>query len=186
MSHPAAGPDPSPGRGDFATLTWYAVQVKRHREQQVLRHLAQHAIPSFSPSIEVVRRYRARRLTRLEPLFPGYLFLQMSRSQTNATGWSLVRWTPGVRSILGTDGTPVGVPDGIIEAIQARVRQLGFIRSSSPFTPGARVRFRYGPLAGLEGVFDRPMSSAGRVRVLLELLGQPSGVAVNELDLESA
>jgi hypothetical protein len=43
-----------------------------------------------------------------------------------------------------------------------------------------------GSLAGLEAVFDRPMSRSGRVRVLMELLGQQRGVEVDILDLESA
>jgi len=183
-----APPGATAARGDIfaGAPAWFAIQVKRHNERRVVRHLTRHAIPTFSPSIEVVRRYRTRQITKLEPLFPSYLFVQMTPPSPNATNWSLVRWTPGVRRILGTGETPVGVPDEVIEAIQDRVRKLGFVRPGSPFTPGSWVRFRSGPLAGLRAVFDRPMSKTGRVRVLLELLGQPRGVAVNELDLESA
>jgi transcriptional antiterminator RfaH len=167
-------------------LAWYAVQVKRHDEQRVVRALALRGIPSFCPTIEVMRHYRTRRVTKLEPLFPNYLFVQMAPVPVNPGGWCVVRWTSGVRCVLGTDDLPIPVPDEVIRAIQARVRDLGFVRPSPRFSAGSRVRFRHGPLVGLEAVFERGMSKTGRVRVLLSLLGQPRGVAVDELDLDPA
>lgn len=88
--------------------------------------------------------------------------------------------------MLGVEEAPVPVPDEVIETIQARVRDLGFVRLGGRFQRGARVTIQSGPLRGLEAVFDRPLSRAGRVRVLLELLGQPRSVEVDELELESA
>ena len=167
-------------------LAWYAVQVKRHHEQRVVRALARKEIPSFCPSIEVVRHYRTRRVTKLEPLFPSYLFVQMTPVPVNPGNWYAVRWTPGVGSVLGADDLPIPVPGEAIMAIQDRVQDLGFVRPGPRFSAGSHVRFRRGPLVGLEAVFERPMSKTGRVRVLLGLLGQPRGVAVDELDLEPA
>jgi len=91
----------------------------------------------------------------------------MQGLDTHPNHWHIVRWTPGVRRTLGTDDTPVPMPLEAIEAIQER------------------VRIRSGPLAGFEAVFDRPMARDGRVRVLLELLGQVGRTEVDELDLES-
>jgi len=48
------------------------------------------------------------------------------------------------------------------------------------------VRFRSGPLDGLEAILDRPGSRAGRVHVLLGLLGNTLRVEADELDLELA
>jgi transcriptional antiterminator RfaH len=165
---------------------WYAVQVKRHSEARAVRHLALKAIPSFLPFVEIVRPGRAGRLVRLEALFPGYLFVRMAPWNVDPRGWHAVRWNPGVRSILGTGETPVPVPDDVIIAIQDRVNDLGFIRPGPRFSGGSRVRIRNGPLAGLEAIFERCMSRSGRVRVLLDLLGQERGVEVDEIDLESA
>ncbi len=174
-------------RGNLEVMpAWYAVQVKRQSEGRVARHLALKTIPSFLPFIECVRRNRAHRATRLEPLFPGYLFVQMDPVEISPGCWYTVRWTSGVRRILGFGETPVSVPDAVIESIQARVRDLGFVRPGLRFSTGSPVRFRHGPLAGLEAAFDRPMSRTGRVRVLLEMLGQHRAVEVDELDLESA
>ncbi len=164
---------------------WYAVQVKRFEEHRVVRHLATKPIPTFLPLIESRSRRRGpQAAVRLEPLFPGYLFVQMPALDTAPSHWHTVRWTPGVRRILGTEDTPV--PLEAIEAIQARVRELGFVRPGVRFAAGERVRIRSGPLAGFEAVFDRSMARDGRVRVLLELLGQVGRAEVDELVLDPA
>lgn len=164
---------------------WYAVHSKSHNEGRVLSHLQQKNIPAFLPLMEVVRRYPSRRIARLEPLFPGYLFAQFECADCNPGLWNAVRWAPGVKMILSTDGRPVPVPDSVIEAIQARVQDLGFIRPAFRFGANDRVLIRRGPLAGLEAVFDRPLSRSGRVRVLMQLLGQERAVQVDATDLDS-
>ena len=56
---------------------WYAVQVKRFEEHRVVRYLTVKPIPTLLPSIESRRRSPGgRAAVQLEPLFPGYLFVQ--------------------------------------------------------------------------------------------------------------
>ncbi len=167
-------------------INWYAVQAKSHSEARALHHLTQKIIPAFLPLIEVIRRYRARRVARLEPLFPGYLFVQLEGMDCNPGPWNAVRWTPGVKSILGAEGSPMPVPDAVIDAIKTRVKELGFVRPGPPFEPNTRVLIRRGPLAGFEAVFERLLSSSGRVLVLMDLLGQQRRVQVDAVDLELA
>jgi transcription elongation factor/antiterminator RfaH len=166
---------------------WYAVQTKRCEEHRVVQHLELKRVATFLPLIESPPRHpRARVRTHLEPLFPGYLFVEMRPVETDPGDWQVVRWTPGVRRIVGTADIPVPVPVEAMEAIRARVAELGFVRPGQRFSAGTRVRVRVGPLSGLEGVFDRPMSRRGRVQVLLWLLGQMRRVEADELALESA
>jgi transcriptional antiterminator RfaH len=164
---------------------WYAVQVKRHEEQRVVRHLALRAIPTFLPLIESFRR-RGRCATRLEPLFPGYLFVELPALERHPGPWHTARWTPGVRRILGTDLTPVPMPAEAMDAIRARVQALGFVRPGARFTTGTKVRIQSGPLSGLEAIFDRPIPREGRVLVLLELLGQVGRAELDEASLDAA
>lgn len=174
-------------RVDEQGIAWYAVQVKPHQEHRVVRHLAMSPIPTFLPLIESVRRRNGRpRGARLEPLFPGYLFVQVETPEAHASHWHVVRWTPGVRHILGTGNAPVPVPMEAIETLQSRVKELGFVRPGVRFTPGTRVRISSGPLAGLEAIFERPTSKSGRVRVLLEMLGQLGRAEVDESSLDVA
>jgi len=184
---PGARPLDATREGVAATLEgreWYAVQVKRYEEHRVVRHLALKAIPTFLPLIESSRHRPGT--PRLEPLFPGYLFVQLEALDVSPNQWHVVRWTPGTRRILGAEHTPVPMPRGAMDFIRARVQALGFVRPGARFAPGTRVRIWSGPLAGLEAIFDRAISRQGRVHVLLELLGQIGRAEVDELDLESA
>jgi transcription antitermination factor NusG len=166
---------------------WYAIQVKRYEEHRVVHHLASKSVPTFLPLIESVRkRDGVRAPVRLEPLFPGYLFVRMPRPEHGPAPWDKVRWAPGVRRVLGIESTPVPMPSEAIDVIRHRISTLGFVRPDVGFAHGAPVRIRSGPLAGLEGIFDRPISRSGRVRVLLELLGQARRADLDVLDLESA
>jgi transcriptional antiterminator RfaH len=165
---------------------WYVLHVKRYEEHRVVLRLATKAIPTFLPLAESLRRDGRGAGARLEPLFPGYLFVQLEALELNPGNWHTARWTPGVRRILGTEDTPVPMPPDAMETIEAQVRELGFVRPGARFATGARVRLRSGPLAGLEAIFDRPISREGRVLVLLELLGQLGRAEVDEARLEAA
>jgi transcription antitermination factor NusG len=163
---------------------WYAVQVKRNNEHRVVRHLALRGVATFLPLIEALRR-RGRGAARLEPLFSGYLFVQLPALDRDPGPWHIARWTPGVRRILGAEHT-VPMPAEAMEVIRARVQPLGFVRPGARFTSGTRVRIESGPLAGLEAIFDRPISREGRVLVLLELLGQVRRAELDEASLDAA
>lgn len=175
----------APGR-EVAESDWYVIQVKPRQEGRVVRHLAFAALPTFLPFIEMTRRRRSVRAACLEPLFPGYLFIRLAPLHREPAPWDTVRWTPGVSRILAVGATPVPVPEEFVAEIEKRTNELGFVRLASPLVNGARVRVRSGPFEDLEAVFDRPLSRAGRVRVLLQLMGQPTSVEIDEDYLEPA
>lgn len=170
--------------GGIANGAWYAVQVKQHNERRGECQLTLRGIPVLLPLIEVIRRYRTRRVAYLEPLFPGYLFANVEPTESNPQMWQTLRWTPGVKRILGSGDVPIPLADAVIDAIRERTRELGFVRPELQHVSGSKVRIRGGPLAGLEAIFDCSMSRSGRVRVLLELLGQQARVEVDAVDLE--
>lgn len=150
----------------------------------MLSHLRLRAegVEHYCPRIETVRRRWGRRLAMVEPMFPNYMFLRMNPSPQT---WDAVRWTPGVRRILGDGEQPLPVPDGVVEAIRERADPLGFVRVGINWTPGRHIRVLTGPLGGLEGIFERHTSRSGRVRVLLRMLGHETPVEVEEIDLEA-
>jgi len=162
---------------------WYVAQTKPRCETRVMGHLLRRAadVETFLPRIELVRRRAGGRVAVLEPLFPGYVFMRM---RLDPMSWNAVRWTPGVRRVLGNAGWPVEVSEELIDTIAQRMAGLGFVRIGLNLTVGMRVRVMTGPFAGLEGVFERPTSRAGRVRVLLDLLGAPRRLEIDPLDLE--
>ena len=168
---------------DAIAAKWFAVQTKPRAEEKAISLLSLKSIPTFLPRLLVQRRHGSRRWQALEPLFPSYLFVKLAPEPRMIDS---VRWTPGVRKVLGDEEAPIPVPEEVVVFLQERVSDRGFVLPGPVFAPGTKVRFKGGPLAFLEGIIERPPSTADRVRVLLELLGRPVSVEVDVVELERA
>ncbi len=112
-----------------------------------------------------------------EPLFPGYVFC---RCDLDVIPMSVLQRTPGLRNVVHFDGDPAVVPDDAIRMLRRRMESLseggGLPRHS--FKPGDVLQIKSGPLKGLYAVFQGPMTSSDRVRVLLEFIGQVNSVSL--------
>jgi transcriptional antiterminator RfaH len=158
---------------------WFVAKTKPRREFQTKDVLMDRGIEVYLPEI----RRRSRRGvsgSHGKPLFPGYLFVYLSLATSE---WVVARSAPGVAYFLGTAGAPTAVPADLVNAIRARSELLLQNGWYSSFQAGDRVRFERGPFVGLEAVFDRPMSPAGRVRVLLEVVRRLVPVDLDADDL---
>ncbi len=151
-----------------AAAPWFVAHVKPRQEEAVCVRLGLKGIPTFLPKLLVRRRHGSRRWEALEPLFPGYVFVQFTPEP--ATLYQ-VRWTPGIKRLLGSEEGPLPVEDEVVAYLQARTGERGYLVPRQELRPGMRVRFTGGPFALLEGIIDRPASRADRVRVLLTLCG---------------
>lgn len=160
---------------------WYVVQTKPRAEEKAVSFLGQRAITTFLPRLLVQRHQGSRRRQTLEPLFPGYLF---ARFQPEPECIDRIRWTPGVRRLLGDEQAPIPVPEEVVTFLRDREGARGFIQPGPRFSPGTRVRVTGGPLGHLEGIIERAASRADRVCVLLELLHRQVSVEVDTAALE--
>jgi transcriptional antiterminator RfaH len=161
---------------------WYALQTKPRYEDRVVYWLKQQQnVPVFLPKLEAIHRWRGQKVRRLEPLFPSYLFVRMSLEPHR---WTAVKWTQGVKRIVGTGEVPVPVPDGAIDVLKTRCEGGDVIPWVPALRAGCHVRIKDGPFAGLVGILERPSSRAERVRVLLTLFRTPARVEIDIVDLE--
>lgn len=171
-----------PGGSSLREPQWYAVQTKPRQEERVRRWLEERArLPVFLPKLEQVRRRRARRVSVIEPLFPSYLFVRMA---LEPAPWYAVRWTPGVRRVVGAGGQPLPVPADAMALLLERCGDGGLLAWRPALRAGDAVRVLHGPFAGLEGILERPTSRGERVRVLLALLGGTTPVELDVTDIE--
>ena len=95
------------------------------------------------------------------PLFPGYLFVRVERTERVR-----VLEVPGALTIvLGTGGEPATLPDAMIQTLRSGL-ELAAVEPHPMLAVGQRVRIRSGAFAGLEGVVLR---NKNRCRVVLTL-----------------
>jgi transcription antitermination factor NusG len=166
----APGVPPVP---EVARAQWYALRVRSNFEDTVSAVLAQKSIHHFLPVYRVRHRWSDRVRDMALPLFPGYLFCNIELSQQ-----SPVLTTRGVVGIVSAGRNPIAVSAQEIAALRTMVE------SSVPVEPwpflnvGQRVRIRFGPLAGMDGILVK-VKNAVRVVVSISLLGRSAAAEVD-------
>ncbi len=177
-AHPprVAGPEEAaPDRG------WYLIYTKPRQEEIAVRHLDRQHYEIFLPRIRQVRRRRGQRVSRIEPMFPRYLFISLDTQRDN---WGPIRSTVGVSHLVKFGNKPAQVPAAFVDLLIAHgdennVHQVDV----EELQPGGRIRICDGPLMGYEGVFVA-RTSRERVTILLDIVGKPSRLFVDPANLE--
>jgi transcriptional antiterminator RfaH len=127
-------------------------------------------------------RAKVRRLGRIveltEPLFPCYLFARFNLEQAHHK----LKYCPGVTDILCTGGELCEVDVSIINKIKSRETNGLILLDEQKLQPRQRVSIIEGPFRGIEAVFERYLSAAERVAVLLENVGGTNLRAVLRAD----
>ena len=101
-----------------------------------------------------------------------FLILDLGRDR-----WLSVHGTVGVSSLFTSEDRPVPVPEGIVETLIQNSDEANLAVFSSGLTTGQSVRILSGPFASFVGQLER-LDAAGRVRVLLDMMGTTVPVAV--------
>lgn len=154
-------------------LTWYALYTKPHSELQVERALAAKGIAAYLPALPAPRR--AGR-ARMRPYFPCYLFAQ---ADLDVVGLSGLNWIPGMRHVVCFAEVPARIDDRVITAIRQRLDQpLALDERGEMLEHGDQVIIAAEPFQGVQAIFDRRLSSAGRVRVLIQMLRRWTAVEI--------
>jgi transcription antitermination factor NusG len=142
---------------------WFLIHTKPSKERWVRDQLSEIVPEVFLPLL----RARAQRWGRLTwsvmPLFSRYVF---ARFELEA-GYQNVSYLPGVQGLVSAGKVPLVVPETIVAEIKRRgVNGIVQIQDK-PFGGGEKVRVVGGAFHGFEAVFERYLSNAERVAILL-------------------
>jgi len=154
---------------------WYLIYTKPHKEQVARENLERQGYEVYLPMARIRRRRLGKGTTRIEPLFPRYLFIKLD---TQTDNWAPIRSTVGVGNLVKFGMYPSIVPEALVELLYARCDEDG-IEDIAPgeFRTGESVRVMEGPMMGLEGVFLAKTSN-DRVLVLLDIVGKHTRVTM--------
>lgn len=147
-------------------------------------HLERQGFPVYLPQYLKKRRHARKTDVVRAPLFPGYLFIWLSKELHR---WKAIQSTVGIRNLVCQDGRPLGVPDSLVEELREREDGRGLIDLSrqSPFQPGERVQVTEGALLDQSGIFECA-SGEERAVILLRILGRDMRVTLPQASLARA
>jgi transcriptional antiterminator RfaH len=145
-------------------LNWFLIYTKPRCEDSVSTRFTDNGFEVLNPKIEE-RRYIRRKLQDVvSSLFPCYIFVRFESPKD----YRLVKYTRGVKNIVGSENTPFVVPQEIIDQINKRAEGgVIHIRPGS-FVTGEDVSIKAGPFEGLEAIFEKELKGSERVSILLK------------------
>ena len=160
---------------------WYAVHVRSRHEIKVVERLTQAGKEVFLPTVERQRKWKDRKKTVEFPLFPGYLFVSITRNIDDRL--SILK-TKGVVRFLGTiPGEPETVPEEQIISLKRLVESKEELDPYPYLKEGQRVRVRSGPLTGVEGIFEQKKERHMLV-LSVDILRQGVSVKIDASEIE--
>jgi len=146
---------------------WYLVNTKPRKERWVADQLATVLPEVYLPLLRAKTPRWGRMAWSVGPLFPCYLFARFDL-QLN---YFDVKYIQGVRGLVSAGNEPLAVPAVIVEEIRRRAKDGVIEIAQKPIAKGDRVTVVEGPFRGLEAIFERYLSGAERVAILLSAVG---------------
>lgn len=142
---------------------WYLIRTKTGKERWVRDQLGPIVREVFLPLLKSRAPRWGRMAESIGPLFPCYLFARFDLE----TKYFDVKYLAGVRAIVSAGPDPLAVSTQVVSEIRRRGVDDVVEIAAEPFDCGERVVVVAGPLRGFEAVFDRYLSGAERVAILL-------------------
>lgn len=152
---------------------WLLIQTKPREEQRASDHLQAQGAQTYLPTIQVEKITRGKHITKTEPLFPGYLFVQNpDAEEPGALTYTTIRSTRGVAKIVRFGNDYTLLPNTLIETIRSQTPGLtpSEAHSTAP-KAGDKVQITEGPFAGLEAIYHQPDGQM-RSMVFINILHQ--------------
>ncbi|WP_417513648.1 transcription/translation regulatory transformer protein RfaH [Marinobacter sp.] len=129
-------------------MTWYALQHKPAQGDRALANLQNQDIACFYPKIQVEKIKAGKRIQKLEPLFPGYLFVNLEQTDP---AWAKLRSTRGVLRVVSFANKPAAISDDVIRHVKD---SLDSVTQQGGLKQGEAVQLGEGPFEGINAVFQ--------------------------------
>jgi transcriptional antiterminator RfaH len=157
-------------------LQWFVAHTRARCEKKLKSWCQDKGMLVTLPVYRRLHKYRAKTATFEKPLFPGYVFLQLTLDQRHA-----VVQNDHVANLLvvhdqRTFGKQVGE---ILIALDTGLQ----VFLAPEIGPGSRVSIKAGPLLGMEGWVEKRYGPT-IVLLRLDFIGQAAAVQVEAQDLE--
>ena len=159
-------------------VDWYVAHTRPRCEKKLEAYCQREGFSATLPTYKSVRKYRGKTAIFSKPLFPGYVFLQVTRAQRQKVYQS--DYVANLLEVVDQDTFREQLGD-ILFALEAETE----IRLAPTIIEGTTVRIRNGALQGLTGTVEKRTGTT-EVHLRLDFIGQAAAVRVSAEDLEEA
>ncbi len=166
---------------------WYVVLTKPKQEERAEEHLMAQGGEVFLPRIGLEKMRKGKRVESIEPLFPGYLFVNVEGCEQLIGS---IRSTRGVRQLLRFGIDTLQVDGDLIADLRSRCYmqiqdQLDeTVGKETVFKHGQKVEVTSGPFKDYQAIFKQ-FDGEARAIILLNLLNQQQELLVELEQLQS-
>jgi transcription antitermination factor NusG len=153
---------------------WFVINTKPKKEFHAEKLFQEGGIQIYCP--------KYREAGQVKPFFPGYEFVFFDYPDQ----YKLVKYTRGVKRIVGNEEGPIPVETGVLEAIRSR-EVGGYIELQKyGIEPGVgdEIEVAEGPLKGLRGIFKKGLSGQDRVLILLNYVNYQGQLLIEKRKLK--
>jgi transcriptional antiterminator NusG len=174
-------------------MSVFALQVKTRDEEKYIKlfyaqNPGRENVRIYFPKRELRVSKQGKTITRIAPVFAGYIFVELEKDDhimhhylTLRTTNCFIRFLPSnkkVRELQGCD----------LELAVHFIRQLGQVAGISKvyFDENDKIVIKEGPLLGLEGRIVKVDRRKGRAKVKLDLYGDSFAVDLSFVMIEPA
>ena len=162
---------------------WAVVHTRPHQEVRAEENLKRQGFKTWLPMMLRSRRHARRIDTKREPVFPGYIFVDLDVENER---WVAINGTYGVKYLIADSRKPKMLPSDFINALRHTLDEEGNCSlSPSGLKKGDLVKIISGPFVDCVATI-REMLPGDRTRLLLETLGGTVVATVSKGTLVSA
>ena len=166
------------GKGQtVASRGWFVLHVKPRTEKKVETYLKRYRCFAHLPSYVKITKVQRRKVKRVLPLFPGYVFARLSPDERLL----MLQTNLLVNTIL------VPRPREMIHQLRQIARAARGMPDFRPrpnmFKEGDYVRVKYGPFRGTEGYIKREGAHA-TLCLNVEILNSSAEISISPSDIE--
>ena len=136
---------------------WFVINTKPKKEFQVEKLFTEGGIEIYNPKYMDENKIKA--------FFPGYGFVYFDFPAQ----YQLVKYTRGVKRVVGSREAPTTIPEEVIREIKSREIDglIELYKYGEEPEVGDEIEVMEGPLKGLRGMFKKELTAKERVIILL-------------------
>jgi len=153
---------------------WFVLNTKPKKEFHVEKIFTEAGFEIYNPKF--------RHDERIKPFFSGYEFIRFE----HPNDYRLVRYTRGVKKVIGNQKGPIPISEEVIGQMKAREVNglIELLKYGEEPAVGDEIEVVEGPLKGLRGVFKRELTERERVLILLNYVSYQGQLIIEKKKLK--